>query len=268
MFMSIDNLTIAISSAISAGKEILKIYNDPSADFEVERKADNSPLTIADRCSNNVIVPCLESSGIPVMSEETLNAEYGVRKEWDRLWIVDPLDGTKEFIKRNGDFTVNIALIENGEPVLGVIYVPVTDTLYFGEKNMGAYKTDNVSGKDFSSVHDLKALSLRMPFAKTDVFTIIASRSHMSAETSTYLEKMKKLHSDINIVSRGSSLKICLVAEGSADVYPRFAPTMEWDTAAGDAIARAAGKMIYLEDEKTPLSYNRENLTNPFFIVK
>lgn len=257
-------LQTVISAALKAGGEMLKIYNDPAADFEIERKADNSPLTVADRRSNDVIMEFLRSTPYPVISEENRAIPYETRKKWKTLWIVDPLDGTKEFIKRNGEFTVNIALVENGTPVLGVIYVPVKKTLYYGIAEQGAFRADNISGMNFDTA---KATRLPLP-REHKTFTVVASRSHMSAETESFINDLRTEYHTVELTSVGSSIKICLVAEGSADVYPRFAPTMEWDTAAGHAIAKAAGKEMYHEDGKTPLEYNKENLLNPWFIVK
>ena len=240
--MQNERLSCAIRAALTAGKDILEIYNDPKADFAIERKADNSPLTIADKRANERITGLLSETTIPILSEEGKHLDYDVRREWKTLWIVDPLDGTKEFIKRNGEFTVNIALVENGVPVMGVIYVPVARTE--------------------------QADRLPLEQADTKGFVVVASRSHLSPETEEYIQRLRKEYGDIHLISCGSSLKICAVAEGSADIYPRFAPTMEWDTAAGHAIARAAGRNIYQTDGKTPLHYNKEDLLNPWFIVK
>lgn len=262
-------LRVAIDASIAAGSKILKMYNDIGNNSRIERKSDNSPLTNADKKSNLVIIDYLNQFDIPIISEESAIMSYSERKLWNEFWIIDPLDGTKEFIKRNGDFTVNIAYVIENKPVMGVIYVPVTDSLYFGEKELGAYKLENVKKHNYSSLEDIVAISTKLPTGiENEVFTIVASLSHSTKETEAYLNKQKQKYSNIDIVTRGSSLKICLVAEGIANVYPRFAPTMEWDTAAGDAIVRAAGKMIFLTDEKTPLMYNKENLFNPFFIVK
>lgn len=167
------------------------------------------------------------------------------------LWIVDPLDGTKEFIKRNGEFTVNIALVRNSVPVMGIIYLPVKKELYFAEETLGAYKLSDVTARGGASLEELTAKAVRLPIKDSrDKFVIVASRSHLSPETEDYIEEMKRCHSDVELISSGSSIKICLVAEGKADVYPRFAPTMEWDTAAGHAIARAAGMEVYQAGKK------------------
>ena len=261
-------LRLAIDAAIRAGEAIMDVYTSPAVDWEVERKADNSPLTLADRRSHGVIAPALEATAIPVLSEEGAHLPYSERQHWSRLWVVDPLDGTKEFIKRNGEFTVNIALVEGGVPVLGVIFVPVTRVLYVGS-SAGAFKATVPAG-----VYDLNAISLSPIHASAATpFTVVASRSHLSAETQTYIDRLRLAHPDLQMVSAGSSLKLCLVAEGQADVYPRFAPTMEWDTAAGHAICRAAGCEVYRVNESDgenlpPLTYNKPDLLNPWFIVK
>ncbi len=249
-------LQIAIEAAIEAGERILEIYNDPAADFEVERKADNSPLTKADRAAHLQIVQILEPLQIPILSEEGRGVPYEERCEWSRLWIVDPLDGTKEFIKRNGEFTVNIALVEGGVPVMGVIYVPVTGELYYGDREEGAFKV-------------VDSVETKLPVkCEREEYIVVASRSHLSQETTNFIESLRTDHPTIEMVSKGSSLKICLVAEGAADVYPRYAPTMEWDTAAGDAILRAAGGVLTLVDSEQPLVYNKVDLLNPYFVTR
>lgn len=266
--MDLEILETSIIAAVEAGREILEIYNDPNSDFQIERKADNSPLTIADKRSQEKIVSFLNNFDIPTISEEADVASYKQRKEWTKMWIIDPLDGTKEFIKKNGDFTVNIALVEGNEPTMGVIYLPVADTLYFGEKSLGAFRLDNALNTYKDSLKNIISSSRKMPFTKSEKYSVVASRSHMSPDTEAFLAKLESENGELEIVSRGSSIKICLVAEGSADIYPRFSPTMEWDTAAGDAIARAAGKMVYFEDGVTHFTYNKESLLNPYFIVK
>lgn len=259
-------LKIAITAALKAGEEILRIYEEPASDFEIERKADNSPLTIADRKSNEIIMDYLRGTPYPVISEENKLTPYEERRQWPVVWIVDPLDGTKEFIKRNGEFTVNIALVYEGKPALGVIYLPVKKVLYYGTLRDGAFRADHVT---FASEPDrLEKQAVRLPLPREDSsYVVVASRSHMSPETEAFVNRLKEQHPDVRLTSIGSSIKICLVAEGTADVYPRFAPTMEWDTAAGHAIARAAGKEMYHKDGKTPLTYNKEDLLNPWFIV-
>ena len=275
-------LQIAIDAALEAGGEIMRIYDDPSQDFGIERKADNSPLTLADKAAHACIVRHLELTGIPILSEEGAHLPYEERRAWHRLWIVDPLDGTKEFIKKNGEFTVNIALVEDGKPILGVIYVPVTGVLYVGKEGKGAWK--EIPSKGGIQVRESLPIEGNCPLAAeqlgsvsdggqkvwrgSGLFTIVASRSHLTPETEGYIEKMRQEHGEVRLVSSGSSLKICLVAEGSADVYPRFAPTMEWDTAAGDAIARAAGREVVDAQTGQPLTYNKPDLHNPWFIVR
>src|ERR1051326_7426019 len=243
-------LAIAIAAAEKAGVEILKVYE---SDFAVERKEDKTPLTLADKNSHEVISEALAKTNIPVLSEEGKDIPYSERKGWKHLWIVDPLDGTKEFVKRNGEFTVNIALIEDQRPVLGVIYSPVTKNIYYAAKGIGAFR--KVGGKEE-----------KLPLARKErKFTVVASRSHMSSETYAHIEELKKQHGEIELISTGSSVKICLVAEGSADCYPRFGPTMEWDTASGQAIAECAGREFIDVSTGKSMTYNRENLLNNSF---
>lgn len=267
--MQTEYIVKAIDAALAAGQEILKVYNDPASDFQIERKADNSPLTLADRKAHEVIMTYLKDTNPPVLSEEGKHLPYEERAKWHTLWIVDPLDGTKEFIKRNGEFTVNIALVEKGTPVFGVIYVPVKETLYWGEPTGGAYKMEGVTARDGRSLEEMKAAAFRMPCSHThEAFVMVASRSHLSGETEAYIEEKRKKHPRVELVSVGSSIKICWVSEGVADEYPRFAPTMEWDTAAGHAIAKASGAEVYQAGKEEPLVYNKPDLLNPWFIVK
>lgn len=264
------DLFVAVDAALKAGERILTIYNDPASDFEIERKADNSPLTIADRTAHETIVHILNQTPYPILSEEGKHVDYSVRNRWDALWIVDPLDGTKEFIKRNGEFTVNIALVKQGIPILGVIYLPVKQELYFAADALGAYKISGIMTlKETDTLEKLMSDAVRLPHAGAkDCFVVVASRSHLTPETEEYITHMKQTYKQVELISSGSSIKICLVAEGKADVYPRFAPTMEWDTAAGHAIARAAGMEIYQEGKDEPLRYNKADLLNPWFIVE
>lgn len=256
----------AIEAAIAGGREILEVYE---GSFEVEYKADNSPLTLADKKAHQAILKGLQATGIPMLSEEGKALSYAERSRWNVLWIIDPLDGTKEFVKQNGEFTVNIALVENGVPILGVVYVPVDETLYFGAEGLGAYRIEKAAHlQEMDSIDDWLARGIALPEQQERVFTMVGSRSHMSDETAAFFEEIRQKHPEAEVISKGSSLKICMVAEGSADVYPRFAPTMEWDTAAGHGLARAAGFEIYLSDESGPLRYNKEDLLNPWFIVK
>ena len=256
-------LKVAIVAAHEAAEEIMRVYQDPRQNFDIEVKSDKSPLTRADRAAHKCIVRHLSETGIPILSEEGAHLPYEERKEWHRLWVVDPLDATKEFIKKNGEFTVNIALVEDGSPVLGVILVPVTGIIYFGIVGVGAWKAASDS-----LGNEKEVLHLDGDAEREDVYTIVASRSHLNPETEQYINQMRNLHKAVKLVSSGSSLKICLVAEGKADVYPRFAPTMEWDTAAGDAIIRASGKQIVNAETGQPLIYNQPDLHNPWFIVR
>ena len=262
-------LTIAVEAALNAGKIVNKVYN--GADFEVEQKEDETPLTLADRKSHDIIKSHLDKTDYPQLSEEGKDISYKDRKDWEYFWLIDPLDGTKEFIKKNGEFTVNIALVHNGNPVMGVVYAPHVGDLYFGDESFGAYKIENFNGKEdtFSDLNDLMKEGTILPKSEhRKKLVVVASRSHMNDDTQTYIDKLKKKHGEVDFISKGSSLKICMIAEGKADVYPRFAPTMEWDTAAGHAVAISAGFHVTEKDEKTPLQYNKENLTNPWFIVK
>lgn len=259
-------LALAIFAAVEAGNEIVEVYH--SKDFEIELKSDFSPLTIADQRAHHAIVSVLDVLNIPILSEEGNHQEYEIRKNWKYCWIVDPLDGTKEFIKRNDEFTVNIALVEDGKPIIGVIYVPVYRQLYFSEKNLGAFKADQVDfwGGDLDQLIQ-KSTSLPVRSDRKSVVAV-ASRSHLNQNTKDFIENLQADNSNVELISRGSSLKLCMVAEGEADVYPRFAPTMEWDIAAGHAIVSASGGVVLQMESELELSYNKENLLNPWFICK
>lgn len=244
---------IARDAAVEAGKAILKIYE--TEDFGVESKSDSSPLTKADRAAHGVIVSFLEKTALPVLSEEGKDVPYSERRNWEYFWLVDPLDGTKEFIKRNGEFTVNIALVHKERVIAGVVYTPVTEKLYWGIVGAGAFLEFQgksvalqVNGKD-----DLKG-----------PVRVVASRSHMSEETQAFIDQFPSTE----IVSMGSSLKFMILAEGGADVYPRFGPTMEWDTAAAQAVLEAAGGSVINNDTSQPLFYNKEVLRNSFFVAR
>lgn len=259
-------LETAIKAALKAGNAIMQIYEQDD-DLEIEDKADESPLTIADKKANDIINGFLEPTGIPIISEENKQISFKDRKDWTRCWIVDPLDGTKEFIKRNGEFTVNIALISEGKPVAGVIYAPAIDILYFGDvPQEKAYK---VQVKGESSLKELfKKAVVIQPSEGGSSIKVVGSRSHMNTDTLEFVEKLKQDHArEVEIVSRGSSLKFCLVAEGTADIYPRYAPTMEWDTAAGQAICEAVGLKVVVRKTNQAIRYNRENLLNEHFLV-
>ncbi len=245
-------LEIAKTAAIQAGKKILKIYE--SGDFYIESKSDNSPLTLADKASHKTTVRFLEQTGLPILSEEGGDISYNERKNWEYFWLIDPLDGTKEFIKRNGEFTVNISLINGQRGILGVVYAPVLGELYFAVRGEGSFK--EIDGKKTSiNVNSFKLSDPNL--------NVVASRSHLNQDTEDFL---KKLDSPA-IVSKGSSLKLLMVADGSADLYPRYAPTMEWDTAAAQIIVEEAGGKVLQKDSFRPVKYNKENLLNPHFLV-
>lgn len=261
-----------IIASVLAGKEILDVYE---TNFNVEYKDDKSPLTLADKKASEKIIEELNQFNIPVLSEEGKHDSFEIRKNWNKLWIVDPLDGTKEFVKRNGEFTVNIALVEDNVPTLGVIYSPVFKDLYFAAKGIGSFK---ISREVFSSLIDsiqtstlenLLNIAQKLPIiSDRKNYIVVASRSHMSTETHQRIEQLKLNHQNVEIVSTGSSIKMCWVAEGVADEYPRFGPTMEWDTAAGQAILQEAKASLIDVETQQPMKYNRENLLNNWFIAK
>jgi 3'(2'), 5'-bisphosphate nucleotidase len=257
-------LKLAIKAALKAGAEIMEVY--ATEDFSIDFKKDDSPLTKADKLSHEVICLFLSTSAIPILSEEGRSIPFEERSAWNQLWIVDPIDGTKEFIKRNGEFTVNIALIENQVPILGVIFVPALSELYFATKEHGAFK---VSADVNSNLDELIKTATKLPLQSTrSIYTVVASRSHLSPETDTFINDLKQEHGEVNAISKGSSLKLCMVAEGAADCYPRFAPTMEWDTAAGHAICKYAGFLVQDFQTKAEMVYNREDLLNNWFLVR
>jgi 3'(2'), 5'-bisphosphate nucleotidase len=243
-------LEIAIDAAEAAGRSILEIYK--SDDFETGYKGDDSPLTRADLASHALIMELLNVTGLPVLSEEGKAIDFDIRKTWDLFWMVDPLDGTKEFIKRNGEFTVNIALIQKGRPIMGVVNVPVSGITYYGIGGVGAFKK-NTTG-------ETEAISVSK---SNQGIIIVASRSHMSNETSAFIAG----YEGAELISMGSSLKLLLVAEGKAQLYPRFAPTMEWDTGAAQIILEEAGGQVIDQSTNAPLRYNKENLLNPYFVA-
>lgn len=254
-----------ITAALNAGRAIMGIYSDPEANVGLELKADQSPLTLADRRSHAIIAEALAASPFPLLSEEGELIAYEARAEYDKLWIVDPLDGTKEFLKHNDEFTVNIALVKNGLPVLGVIYAPALYRLYYGTKGEGAFTAD------VDPVTYCVGTAHRLPLerGKDSAVRVVASRSHLNEATKLFIEELSHAADrQTELVSAGSSLKFCLVAEGRADVYPRLAPTMEWDTAAGHAIALAAGLEVVEIDTGQPLTYNKSDLHNPYFVVR
>ncbi len=246
------NLKEIVDIAIDAGKSIMKIYNK---DFTIEYKNDKSPLTEADLKANEIICSSLKKlyPNIPIMSEENNQTKYEIRKKWEYYWCIDPIDGTKEFIKKNDEFTVNIALIYKNTPVLGVVYAPAIDEIYKAKKGEGAFKNS-------------KKLPLHVNTKPEEKLSVVASKSHLSQETQEFIDTLET--NKVEQISKGSSLKLCMVAEGVADIYPRLAPTMEWDTAAADAIVRESGKMTFQFEKNIPMIYNKRDLLNPWFLVK
>jgi len=266
----IENFTNqAVEAALKAGEIVMKYYN---GEYSTTIKADSSPLTSADTASHECIFAALEKTELPVLSEEGKDIPWAVRKNWKKYWLVDPLDGTKEFIKHNGEFTINIALIIGNTPVIGVIYVPVTGILYFANSEIGTYR---ISATQLSNIQEknnynqIQQISEKLPLPdKNRQVTILASRSHLSPETIQIIEQIKYKFPECEIINAGSSLKFCRLAEGEAHYYPRFSPTMEWDTAAGHAIAAFAGITVNAWPGTTPLQYNiKESLVNPWFIA-
>lgn len=287
----------------TAGQGILDVYE---TSFSVEVKADRSPLTLADRRSHDIITRGLieineNAFSIPILSEEGEDIPYRERNKWEYFWLVDPLDGTREFVNRNGEFTVNVALVHRSKPILGVIHVPTTGVTFFAAEDLGSFRIrasnwqkriqdTDMPSKDISlqgrggtiqgiqeavRISDSEGVDkliaagdrLPLPISRTR-FTVVSSRSHMSEETAKFIDKLRIQHKEIDFISAGSSLKFCLVAEGSADIYPRLAPTKEWDTAAGQAVVEQAGGRVFIKETSEPLSYNKENLLNPWFVAE
>jgi len=249
MLNNID-LEYIVSIAQKAGDAIMKIYNQ---DFAVKYKDDKSPLTEADLKANEIICDSLKKlyPTIPIITEEESQVDYEVRKNWEYYWCIDPIDGTKEFIKKNDEFTVNIALIQKNTPVLGVVYAPAINEMYTAKKGYGAFKN-----------------AVKLPIRRDDnLYVVVASKSHMSNETQNFINNIKT-NKDKKLISKGSSLKLCMVADGTADIYPRLAPTMEWDTAAAHAIVLESKKQVMNYEDNKPLLYNKENLLNRWFYVK
>lgn len=266
-----------------SSNEILTIYN---RHIDIEIKGDGSPLTNADLAANKEINRILSTSNLPIISEEIKNDKFDIRKKWSKYWLVDPIDGTKGFIKKNDEFTINIALVENNNPSIGIVYVPVSGILYIGFNN-NSYKA--VKGIDFNNFDELinklndsliglKKISVNL--TPNSPIKIIGSRNHLNEETEFFISKLKDYFDEVEIVSVGSSLKICLVAEGKADIYPRLGVTNEWDIAAAHAILKFAGGNLFVFDKDLPISsyinrsefpsnlkYNKESLKNPYFIV-
>ena len=269
-------LDVAIEAAFAGGAAIMEVY---AHEFTVEQKADRSPLTEADRRSHIAIQQVLQSTGLPVLSEEGTDVPLEQRQEWERYWLVDPLDGTKEFIKRNGEFAVCIALMKRDSepagvlgaatPIAGVVYSPVQDKLYFAATGEGSFCCVDAATRKGISAYERVAMSTRLPIGPPpSTYTILASRSHKSPETEAFIEKQEKERGEVALTSMGSALKFGLVAEGKADAYPRYAPTMEWDTAAGQIICTEAGKQLIDLTTNAPMRYNKHELVNNWFIVQ
>ena len=255
-------LSQVIELCRQAGDAIMEVY-ESSEGIEVNTKADDSPVTQADLAAHDILEPALAQllDGVPVLSEEGEIPDYSVRQQWQQYWIIDPLDGTKEFIKRSGEFTVNVALISDGEPILGVVYVPVTGVTYTGASSLGAYKIDN------GNKRGIQVRSIASCQQQSIPVSIVASRNHGAEAVTTLLDNVSKGLGATTTTNMGSSLKLCLIAEGTADLYPRLAPTCEWDTAAAQAVVEAAGGMV-LNDQMKILRYNqKDSLLNPFFYV-
>lgn len=272
-----DLLVTAARASVLGGQAALEVYR---SEIQVEYKQDRSPLTLADRRSHEIIVGCLHKTQIPILSEEGRDIPHAQRGLWRRLWIVDPLDGTKEFVKRLGEFTINVALVEDQRPTLGAVFVPVKNLLYFGRIEDGSFRLEHPAAlADLAaggcaraartSVKQLREHAHRLPVDRDAhaPFIIVGSRSHATPELHAYVDQKRRELGEVTFISAGSSLKYCLVAEGRADVYPRLGPTMEWDTAAGQVIAEAAGARVTRHDTGQPLLYNKENLLNPWHVV-
>jgi len=254
---------MAIRAAIEAGKVILPYYHQRN--FDIETKSDSSPVTAADRASDEIIRVCLAESNLPILSEESQIVSYSERKEWKHFWCVDPLDGTKEFISGRKDFTVNIALMNEKTPIGGVIYLPAEDIIYYGLNGEGAFKTISCLEK---STEEIINLCVALPDSKTACFTVVGSQSHFENETKNHIDEISALYGEgkSQLLSRGSSVKFCLVAEGNADYYPRKGTIMEWDIAAGHAICEASGCKVS-DWNGEPLEYNKSELQMPAFKI-
>ena len=248
-----------IAIAKEAGDAIMEIYQ---RDFTVDYKEDSSPLTDADRAAHGIILRGLHAlyPKIPFLSEEGDAIPYEIRQHWEAFWLVDPLDGTKEFIRKNGEYTVNIALVENGRPVLGVVYAPALDRMYYAKEGKGGWRQD--------AHQPAQKLPLHVNDSREQKLTVVASKSHRSLETEAYIDELRKSTQELEVVTIGSSLKICLVAEGYADCYPRLGPTMEWDTAAAQIIATESGCRVEAAAGGHELIYNKKDLLNPYFVVE
>ncbi len=258
----------AFNAAVHAGAEIMKVYEN-SSEYDIELKRDNTPLTIADRLAHNKIKEMLGETRIPILSEEGREMLYEERKNWEMFWLIDPLDGTIEFIKRNNEFTVNIALMSNNECVGAVVYVPYLQKMYIAEQGAGAWLLSDIapSNEDCYTCEQIRTASRQLPLSSAghEKFRVAVSRSHQTHETGEYIEKIRATHPDIEIIEQGSSYKFCLMAEGEIDYYPRTTETYEWDTAAAELILVESGGFVRSLPDHTPLKYNKEDLHNPWF---
>ena len=263
-------LTEQFNAAVRAGAAIMKIYK--SADYDVQLKSDNTPITIADRMAHDTIKRALGQTRIPILSEEGRQMLYDERRNWELFWLVDPLDGTMEFIKGNNEFTVNIALMQNNICISAVIYVPYHNKIYIAERGHGAWVMKDVEPNEAAqyNYNDIDAEFERLPLKSHhhDSYRVALSRSHQTPETHQHIAELRNTHPDLEIVEQGSSYKFCLLAEGSVDYYVRTTTTSEWDTAAGELILSEAGGTTYSYPAGEPLYYNKESLDNPWFIAK
>lgn len=253
----------AINAAIEAGKVTLRYYGK---NLNIADKSDKSPLTEADLASNKIINDKLKSLDIPVLSEENPVVEYEIRKNWAQYWLIDPLDGTKEFINKSNEYTINIALMQNNYPVAGIIYIPVLDVIYFGKIGEGAFKIENAGLLPKEQLFLMENVK-KLPLVSHKGLVIIASRSHLNEDTKQFIQNISEKYKSISVENYGSSVKFCMIAEGKADIYPRLGPTMEWDIAAGHAIVEAAGFTVVEYPSGQPIKYNKESLFNPWFVV-
>lgn len=257
----------AIHAALLAGSKILEVYNQA---HQITIKADGSPVTQADMAANETISALLAPTNLPILSEESGFPDYETRLKWESYWLVDPLDGTKEFIQRNGEFTVNIALMHQGNPIMGVVYAPVLKVLYFSIKSLGGFRIMGIDGshKNIEEVQFdlLSAKAKKLPLvSKKEGVSLVHSRSHLSEETKACIKKLGAQYHDLELIEKGSSLKFCILAEGLADLYPRYGTTMEWDTAAAQAILTESGGVLRQMHSSLPLQYNKQKMENPDF---
>ena len=259
------------NAAVRAGAAIMKIYKQ-SDDYHVTMKSDHTPITIADRMAHNTIKESLGATRIPILSEEGRQMLYDERRNWELFWLVDPLDGTVEFIKGNNEFTINIALMENNVCISSVVYIPYHHKMYIAERGRGAWvmydvEPDAEASYSYQQIHE-NIVQLPLATTKHTAFRVAVSRSHQTAETHEHIETLRREHPDLEVIEQGSSYKFCLLAEGYVDYYIRTTTTSEWDTAAGELILSEAGGTTYAYPSGEPLLYNKEELDNPWFVAK